>query len=247
MRPRNAILLAAALVFVVSAWVPFGSTILYPLTLFTTWVHEMGHGLTALASGGEFHKLEIFANASGLARSSVADGIPRGMVALGGLLAPPILGAAILGLVHSPRRARVVLTGLAVALVVSLVLFVRSATGLIAMPLVAIVLAWSAWWGFRESPERRVIVAQALGVLLALDTLTRMVSYVFEDKVTVDGETRGTDITRVADHLGGHYLVWGLAVTIFAIGLLALGVWWAWGRPERTEAARPAAARRPGG
>jgi len=247
MRPRNAILLAAALVFVVSAWVPFGSTILYPLTLFTTWVHEMGHGLTALASGGEFHKLEIFANASGLARSSVADGIPRGMVALGGLLAPPLLGAAILGLVHSPRRARVVLTGLAVALVVSLVLFVRSATGLIAMPLVAIVLAWSAWWGFREHPERRVIVAQALGVLLALDTLTRMVSYVFKDKVMVDGETRGTDITRVADHLGGHYLVWGLAVTIFAIGLLALGVWWAWGRPERTEAARTVAVRRPGG
>lgn len=234
MRPRNAILLAAAIVFVVSAWVPFGKTILYPLTLFTTWVHEMGHGLTALAFGGEFHKLEIFANASGLAQSSVADGVPRGMVALGGLVAPPILGSAILGLVHTPRRARILLTGLALALVVSLVLFVRSATGLVAMPLVAFALAWSAWFGFAENPERRVIVAQALGVLLALDTLTRMVSYVFMDKVTVDGETRGSDITTVAEHFGGHYLLWGLAVTIFAISLLALGVWRAWGRPEAT-------------
>ncbi len=229
--------------FVISAWVPFGSTLLYPLTLFTTWVHEMGHGLTALAFGGEFHRLEIFANASGLAWSSVADGTPRGMVALGGLLAPPILGAAILGLVHTPRRARVLLTGLSVALVVSLVLFVRSATGLIAMPIVALALAWSAWWGFAEHPQRRAIVAQALGVLLALDTLTRMVSYAFADQVTVDGETRGSDITRVAEHLGGHHLLWGLAVTIFAIGLLALGVWWAWGRPEALESARPATAR----
>lgn len=232
MRPRNALLLAAAAVLVVSAFVPFGSTVLYPLTLFTTWVHEMGHGLTALAFGGEFHQLEIFANASGLAQSSVADGVPRGMVALGGLLAPPILGAAILGGVHGPRRARVLLTGLSIAIVVSLVLYVRSATGLIAMPVVAITLAWSAWWGFAANPERRVVVAQALGVLLALDTLTRMVSYVFEDKVTVDGETRGTDITRVADHLGGHYLLWGVVVTGLALGLLALGVWRAWGRPN---------------
>jgi hypothetical protein len=232
MRPRNAILLAAALVLVVSAWVPFGSTLLYPLTLFTTWVHEMGHGLTAIACGGEFHELAIFTNASGLAWSSVADGVPRGLVALGGLLAPPILGAAILGMVHGPRRARILLTGLAVAIAVSLVLFVRSATGLVAMPLVAVALVWSAWVGFREHPERRVIVAQALGVLLAIDTLTRMVSYVFTAEVQVGGETRGSDITTVAAHLGGPYLLWGLAVTIFAIGSLALGVWWAWRRPE---------------
>ena len=44
MRPRNAILVAAVLVFVVGAWVPFGREALYPLTLFTTWVHEMGTG-----------------------------------------------------------------------------------------------------------------------------------------------------------------------------------------------------------
>ncbi len=233
-RPRDAILLAAGIVFVVSAFVPFGDTILYPLTLFTTWVHEMGHGLTALIFGGEFHRLEIFASAGGLARSSVADGVPRGMTALGGLLAPPILGALILGLVHTPRRARILLAGLALALVVSLVLYVRSVTGWIAMPIVAALLGWASWRGFAENPERRVILAQALGVLLAFDTLTRMVSYVFKAKVVVDGQTHGSDITRVAEHLGGHYLLWGLAVTVFALGLLALGLWRAWGRPEPT-------------
>jgi hypothetical protein len=42
-----------------------------------------------------------------------------------------------------------------------------------------------------------------------------------------------SDISNVADHLGGHYVLWGLAITAFALGLLALGLWWAWGRPER--------------
>jgi Peptidase M50B-like len=231
-RPRDAILLAAGLTFVISVFVPFGSTLLYPLTLFTTWVHEMGHGLTAIACGGSFHGLEIFANAGGVAHSSgVADGIPRGLVALGGLVAPPILGAAILGLVHTPRRARIVLALLALTLVISLVLYVRSVTGWIAMPLVAALLAWASWRGFAEHPERRVILVQTLGVLLAVDTLTRMVSYVFSKGFERDGEKQVSDIAKVADHFGGHYLLWGCVVTVFALGLLVLGLWRAWSRP----------------
>jgi hypothetical protein len=229
MHPRNAILLAAAAVFVISAWVPFGTTILYPLSLFTTWVHEMGHGLTALALGGRFDQLEIFRNGSGLASCGAAPGWREALVALGGLLAPPILGTAILATVHGPRRARVLLAGLALALAVSLAIFVRSTAGVIAMPVVALALGWAAW---RISGAHRVIVAQALGVLLALDTLTRMVSYVFTAKVEIDGVVRRSDIADIADNLGGNYLLWGCAVTATALGMLALGVWWAWRRPE---------------
>ncbi len=229
MRPRNAILLAAAVVFVISAWVPFGTTILYPLSLFTTWVHEMGHGLTALIVGGSFDQLQIFRDGSGLASCAASHGVPQALVSLGGLLAPPILGAAILGTVHGPRRARVLLAGLALALIVSIALFVRSATGLVAMPLVAIALGWAAI-GFGDHPERRVVVAQALGVLLAIDTLTRMVSYVFMPEVEVDGVVRTSDIASVADNLGGHFILWGIAVTAVALGMLWLGVWRAWGR-----------------
>ncbi|MDB4957572.1 MAG: hypothetical protein JWO36_5141 [Myxococcales bacterium] len=233
MRPRNAILLAAVLVFVVSSWVPFGSTALYPLSLFTTWVHEMGHGLTALILGGQFDHLMIFRDGSGLAYCGAAPGWPMALVSLGGLLAPPILGTVILGVVHGPRRARIFLALLAAALVVSMLIFVRSPAGLISMPLVAALLAWAAWRGFAEKPERRVILAQVLGVMLAVDTLTRMVSYVFEKKVTVDGVESTSDIGSVAENLGGHYYLWGMLVTAIAVGLLALGMWWAWGRPAK--------------
>ena len=232
MRPRSAILVAALLVFVVSSWVPFGHEALYPLTLFTTWVHEMGHGLTALVMGGRFDSLEIFGNASGVAHCSAGWGWHHSIVALGGLLAPPIVGTVLLAFVHGPRRARVALAVLAGALVLSLVIYVRSAAGLVAMPVVAALLGWAAWRGFAEHPERRVLLVQVLGVMLAIDTLTRMVSYVFEDSVVVDGVRSPSDIHNVAEGFGGHYLLWGLAVTAVAVGLLALGVWWAWGRPS---------------
>ena len=233
MRPRSAILIAAALVYIVGAYVPFGHEALYPLTLFTTWVHEMGHGLTALVLGGDFHRLEIFRDASGFARSSIEPGWRHGFVSLGGLLAPPLVGAAIIAFVHGPRRARIVLAGLAIAILVSLAIWVRSATGIIAMPIVAALLAWASWRGwFDESPERRVILAQVLGVVLGLDTLTRMVGYVFTAKVEIDGKTVTSDIGNVADNFGGSYIVWGMLVTAVAVGLLAGALWWAWRRPE---------------
>src|SRR3954468_22913468 len=117
MHPRTAILVAAALVYIVGAYVPFGHEALYPLTLFTTWVHEMGHGLTALVLGGRFTELQIFRNASGWAAAHAGAGWGDALVAAGGLLAPPITGAIMIATVHGPRRARITLGVLAVALI----------------------------------------------------------------------------------------------------------------------------------
>ncbi len=245
MKPRNAILLAAALVVIVIRYVPFGEQALYPLTLFSTWVHEMGHGLTALALGGRFDSLEIFKDASGLAHSYAGSGWHHSLVALGGLLAPPIVGSAILAFVHGPRRARIVLAGLAAALVASMVLYVRSTAGLVAMPLVAVALAYAAFFAFRESPGRRVIVAQVLAVVLALDTAFGMTWYVFQSQVEIDGKQMASDITSVADGFGGPVFLWGVIVTAVALGLLALALWWAWRRPaQRSRLRRASSARR---
>ena len=127
-----------------------------------------------------------------------------------------------------------VLALLATGIVVSLAIYVRSTTGFIAMPLVAALLAWASWRGFAEHPERRVILAQILGVLLAIDTLTRMVSYVFTDEVVIDGKHVPSDISSIAANLGGSYILWGMIITAIAVGMLGLASWWAWRRPERT-------------
>ena len=77
-----------------------------------------------------------------------------------------------------------------------------------------------------------MFVVQVLGVLLGLDTVLRMIGYVFESSVEIDGRTMPSDIANVAAGFGGFELLWGLAVTVAAVGLIAAALWWAW-RPTR--------------
>src|SRR6185436_10398248 len=124
--------------------------------------------------------LEIYANAGGVAYAFAGHGWPDAMVAAGGLLAPPLLGALLLAFVHRPKA-------------------------------------------------RRVVLVHVLSVTLALDTLTRMVRYAFMDKTSAG---QRSDVSAIADNLGGHYVLWGLAITTLALGMLALGLWRAWRRPD---------------
>src|ERR1700690_2678235 len=89
---RGALLTAVVVYFVVKTFIPFGGVLLYPLTLLSTWVHEMGHGMTALLCGGRFASLDVFANGSGLAYTATSRPWQAGLVAAGGLVAPPIVG-----------------------------------------------------------------------------------------------------------------------------------------------------------
>lgn len=90
----------------------------------------------------------------------------------------------------------------------------------------------AATLGFRASPERRVLLAQFLAVILAVDTLTRMVSYASMGALTT-GQT--SDVGYIAEHVGGHYKLWGVVITVLAVSMLALRTWVAW-RP-RTKSA----------
>ncbi len=228
--PRRALVTAVVLILVFQRLVPFGREILYPFTLLATWVHEMGHGLTALILGGHFVKLEIFGDGSGLAHTAVSVGWRDALVAMGGLLAPPVAGASILAFAHGGRRARGLLAFLAGALVISVAIWVRSPAGVIAMPLLALGFGYMAW---RSTPDRRLLLAQGIGVLLALDTVTR-IDYLFSASAEVDGARRSSDISRVAEALGGHYLLWGCLLALISLGLCALGVWRAWRQPTAT-------------
>lgn len=222
--PRVALVTAVLVVLAVWHLVPFGRQLLYPFTLLATWVHELGHGLTAMVAGGSFHRLEIHADGSGLALTSYPPGA-QVAVSLGGLLAPPVVGALILWLSRTPWRAKLVLTALALVLAASLLMWVRSLTGLIAVPLLAVLIAVVARLGDRVA----LFAAHLLGVLLALNTVTG-IDYLFTDGAVVDGQRYDSDIANVADGLVGHYLIWGSLVATVSLLICAAGLWLAWRR-----------------
>jgi hypothetical protein len=224
---RGALLGAVAFSVIIGSFVPFGGTLLYPFTLLATWVHEMGHGLTALAAGGGFDHLEIFADASGLAHTRNAGGAIDALVCLGGLLGPPIAGAIILATARGPHRAQTLLIGLAVALVLSLAVWVRSIAGFIAVPLLAALIVAFVRWG---SPRERMLLAQFLGLRLAVDTMGRGMHYLFTDTATVGGVAHASDIARVAEGFGGPRFMWSVLVSAVCIVLVGAGLFAAWRR-----------------
>ncbi|MEZ4336694.1 MAG: M50 family metallopeptidase [Sandaracinaceae bacterium] len=226
---RGALIVAAIFVFLVKTFVPFGDELLYPMTLFATWVHEMGHGLTGLVVGGSFDSLEIFWNGSGLAHGAHATGWPSALVSMGGLLGPPVVGAGILAFARGPKRASIVLWVLAGLMLVSVPIWVRSITGFVVIPVVAALFGLLAYKG---GETLRHFGAQLIGVMLGLDTLTGL-DYLFTGEAFVGGEVRPSDVSNISTALGGPYLLWGALLAVVSLALVALGVRIAWMSPIR--------------
>ncbi|MFO0662215.1 MAG: M50 family metallopeptidase [Polyangiaceae bacterium] len=228
------VLMFAGLTLVVAHWLSTGSRwIFYPFTLLGTWVHEMGHGITALLVGGSFSSLDVFADASGLAHVSYSPGLASALVAAGGLLAPPAVGAAILALARGPRRAQIILWALSITIAISLLFWVRSLAGWLVMPLLALAIAAFARYG---NDKTRLFVAQLLGLLLALDTWKGL-GYLFTPSAVIDGVTRTSDIQAIADALLLPYPIWGALLAIISLGLLGAGLVFAF-RPNASATQR---------
>jgi len=79
---RESILLRSCLAIVLLLNIPFGRYVLYPLLIFSTWIHEMCHALAALMVGGRVSWLRIYADGSGLAFYSLPVTKGFGMASL---------------------------------------------------------------------------------------------------------------------------------------------------------------------
>ncbi|MFO0573876.1 MAG: M50 family metallopeptidase [Polyangia bacterium] len=217
--PRGALFLAVLLILALQRLVPFGRQILYPFTLLATWVHEMGHGLTAILVGGRFLKLEIFANAGGIAYHAGTSGVRDALVSAGGLIAPPLVGAVLL--VAARFAARPVLLGLAAALFLSVPLWVRTGVGWLTVGgLAALITAV----GLYAREGSRLFFAQLLGLLLAFDFAAR-IDYFFMGNATVGGRVMVSDVGAIAQAVGGPYYLWGGLCAALSGVLLLVGLW----------------------
>jgi hypothetical protein len=210
-------LVAAGLVVVMLPALPFGAYVIYPFAILTTWFHEMGHGLTALVLGQRFEQLLIFANGSGVAESQVAGDAPRAVlaaIAAGGPLAPSLVGALLILASAHPRLWRPVLWASAAAIMLSVVIWVRSPTGLWVLPLVAAILAFVAW---RSAPGFARFTLQFLGVLGAMSML-RDWGYLFTENAVINGQPILSDTGQIAAVLGLPHWLWaGLIIATSAL------------------------------
>ena len=116
------------LILLVLAQIPGVGLLVYPFRLFGTFVHEISHGLAALATGGDFHRFTVSPDLSGLAWSA---GGWRWVIASAGYIGSAVFGGVLILAAARGIAARHLLVALGVGLAVLCLLFVRNVFGIV--------------------------------------------------------------------------------------------------------------------
>lgn len=196
----------------------------YPLLLLSTLAHEMGHGIAALLTGGQFLRFELYSDASGTAHTATGSSLSGAVVAAGGLVGPAVAAALSFYAGRRPGTARAFLAVLCLGLVVALALVVRNTFGLAFVGGFAALLALLV---LKASPRVSQIALVFLGTQLGLSVFSRS-DYLFTSTARTSGVTSRSDVAQMADALLLPYWFWGLlcgAVSIVALYLGAQSLW----------------------
>jgi hypothetical protein len=214
-------LLVLAMVVIAVIWqLPYGQQALYPFTLLATYAHEMGHGLAALMVGGQFDRLILNADGSGLAHWRGNPGrLAVAWVAASGLLGPSVAGVALLLMSRSPRHARLLLGACAVLIFLTVVLWASNPFGIVFLLGAAACLALSARW----LPDlAAAFLLNFIAALLCLSWL-RDLDYMFSSSVVLADGVHRSDTGLIANALFLPYWFWGAVVALISLALLIAG------------------------
>ncbi len=120
------LLLATSLASVVLWFVPGAFLLIYPIRLFVTFVHEGGHAIMTVMTGGHVLDIQLDAAGNGLTQSN--GGMPV-LIYPAGYVGATALGGLLL-LMARPRQGRAVLAILAGAMALVTLLWVRNPFGI---------------------------------------------------------------------------------------------------------------------
>ncbi len=209
-------LIAAAIATIILWQFPIGNYILYPFTILATWFHEMSHGLMAVLLGGQFRKLEIFGDGSGVASYAMSLALaPIGpaLVAAAGPMGPPIAGSALILASRSFQTATLSLKILGGFLLLSTLIWVRSLFGLIAIPLLGLIILAIA---FKAPRWLQGFAIQFLGVQACVSTYHQL-DYLFSYSA---GPLGLSDTAQIQQRLLLPYWFWGGLMAIASLVIL---------------------------
>lgn len=214
-------LFLAGLLVVFLPQLPFGNIVGYPFLILTTWFHEMGHGLTAILLGNSFDRLVILPSGSGYALSSIdvdASRFERAAIAAGGPIAPSLFGAALILASAKERWWTPAFYSLAAILVLSVIIWVRSLTGILLLPALAALFVLIV---HAAKPALKRFALQFIGLLAAL-SMFRDWNYLFSQSAVINGQEMLSDTGAIEAQLALPYWVW--AAAIIAISFTIVGI-----------------------
>ncbi len=121
-----ALALAAFMVALVLWQSPAFTPLVYPLRLFVTFIHELGHGIATLLTGGDFLRFEVKSSGAGLAYS---NGGIRSIIIPAGYVGTALFGAILLYFTNRVRRPEIIAIILGIAFASLTILFTGLSLG----------------------------------------------------------------------------------------------------------------------
>ena len=119
-RSSFTLLVLATLLTLVLWFIPFASVITFPIRLFVTYIHEIGHALAALATLGGVNRVALDWSGSGVTFTRGGLGF---LISSAGYLTTTLYGAGLLLFLRRERNARIAAVGTGVALLIVTLLF----------------------------------------------------------------------------------------------------------------------------
>lgn len=220
-------LLIAIVLLVIFFHIPWLRFILYPFGIFSTWVHELCHGIAALCMGGRIDYIELYANYGGVcyyegltASTDTSMNLKHAFIVGAGFTGTALGGCLML--ICRRRFPKMATRILGFTICVSCILFVRNAFGLLVMIPFGIVLILCSWF---------LPVKKGLGVLFSFLGATCCVNAMWDnhdnihDAMFDDNESDNAfDAMKMTEYLGGTYLFWTALWMLQSVVYLMVGL-----------------------
>lgn len=218
LRKDQKLLLGATAASLALWLIPGLGLLLYPLTLLNTHIHELGHALAGLGTGGSVEKITVNANGSGQALIAGGWILP---IASAGYVGAALIGGFLIAAARTAKGARTALWAGAAFLAFSMVAFVRG-------DLMGILsgLSWTLAFGlmaWKLSDSGAILASQFLGVQ---QCLTSVVGFLALFQAST-GEVH-SDALIMQQATGVPDMVWAAAWFLLSVVIVASTLSAAW-------------------
>jgi hypothetical protein len=224
-------------VSVLLSHMPALSWLFAPVNLFTTAVHEMGHALVCLSTGGTVSGLTIVSDGSGHGGLTFCQGGLPFFYAQAGYLGAALFGCVLIYLSQFPKVSKALLGCLGVAMGLATIFFVPGALwvpghflqGVGSLACAGLMSGALLWSSVKLNQDFANLLVLFLAVQTALNSLTLIGDLI---SISLGWLSYGgfSDATNMQNMTGIPAGIWSILWGLISLAMVAITLWGTYGK-----------------
>lgn len=222
------LMIGFAIAGLVLSGMPGVSYILKPVEVFTTTLHELGHALACIATGGDVKGLTIVSDGQGHGGLTFTQGGIPWIISSAGYLGTTIFGCLFILIGKEPKRCKVLMMALGLLFAAASLAFMtqtifsggeHAGQGL-ASVIVGLVMGIALFvGGLKFGAEAAYFIVLFLAAQTSLNALTD-IKFLTELSLGLHNTTAFSDATNMAKHTGLPAALWSIVWGLMSVVML---------------------------